>query len=87
MMTGLRTYRAMGKWSLVGRLAAIGAFAGFVAWALAFAAGPIFGVGRPSGIALLLAIPRGAIFGVVLALILRVYWNRPRGQDEPNEGP
>ena len=85
MMTGLRSYRAMGKWSLVVRLAALGAFAGFAAWTVVFVAHLLFDVGRPSGIALLLAIPRGAIFGVVLALILRVYWNRPRGQDEPKE--
>ena len=85
MMSGLRSYRRMGKWSLVVRFAAIGAFAGFAAWIVVFVAHLLFDVGRPSGIALLLAIPRGAIFGVVLALILRVYWNRTHGQDEPKK--
>jgi hypothetical protein len=85
MMTGLHVYRAMGTWSLVVRLAALGAFAGFAAWTVVFVAHLLFDVGRPSGIALLLAIPRGAIYAVVLGLILRVYWNRRHGQDEPKE--
>jgi len=75
-MAGLRAWQAMGKWSLVVRLAAVGALAGFAAWALVFVAHLLFEVSRPSTIALLLAIPRGAIFGTVLALILRAYWNR-----------
>ncbi len=75
-MGSLRSWNAMGLWSLVVRLAAVGAFAGFVSWALVFVVGPLFDIGRPSTIALLLAIPRGAVFGVLLALILRVYWNR-----------
>ena len=86
-MTSLRSWHRMGKWSLVVRLAALGAFAGFAAWTVVFVAHSLFDVGRPSGIALLLAIPRGAIFGAVLALVLRVCWNRPRGQDEPEERP
>jgi len=85
MMTSLRSWRAMGTWSLVLYLATVGAFAGLAAWAVIFIAHLLFDVARPSGIALLLAIPRGAIFGVVLGLILWVYWNRRHGQDEPEE--
>jgi len=75
-MTGLRSWQALGKWALVVRLAGLGAFAGFAAWAFVFAADLLFHTGRPSVTALLLAIPRGAIFGVVLALILGMFWNR-----------
>lgn len=84
-MTSLRSWRALGTWSLVLYLATVGAFAGFAAWAVIFVAHLLFDVGRPSGIALLLAIPRGAIYAVVLGLILRAYWNKPHGQDEPTE--
>ena len=85
MMTSLRSWRTMGRWSLVLYLATVGAFAGLAAWTVILVAHLLFDFGRPSGIALLLAIPRGAIFGVVLGLILRVYWNRPHGQDKPKE--
>ena len=70
-MTGLRSWQALGKWALVVRLAGLGAFAGFAAWAFVFAADLLFHTGRPSVTALLLAIP-----GVVLALILGMFWNR-----------
>ena len=76
MMSGMRSWHAMGKWSLVLRFAAMGASAGLVAWTVVFAAHLLFDVGRPSAVALLLAVPRGAIFGVVLGLILRAYWSR-----------
>ncbi len=75
-MNSLRSWNALGKWSLFARLAAVGAFAGFAAWALVWVLDLVFQLGRPSAMALALAIPRGAIFGVVLALVLRVYWNR-----------
>lgn len=85
MMTNLRSLRAMGTWSLVLRLATLGAFAGFAAWAVVWAAHLVFEFGRPSTIALVLAIPRGAIVGVVLALIVRAYWNRTHGQHDSKE--
>ncbi len=72
--------RAMSRWSLVVRLGIAGAFAGFAAWAVVLAAHILFGVSRPSGISLLLAIPRGALFGIILALILHAFWNRPSGR-------
>lgn len=74
-MTTLRSWDVGGRWSLVVRLAGIGAFAGLVSWGLAFAAHLWLDTPRPGGISLLLAIPRGALFGVVLALILRAYWH------------
>jgi hypothetical protein len=84
-MTNLRALRVMGRWSLAVRLGAVGALAGFAAWALILAAHQVFDVTRPSGIALLLAIVRGAAFGTILALVLWWYWNRPRGQRESKE--
>jgi membrane associated rhomboid family serine protease len=87
MMTSLRSWRTMGTWSLVLYLATVGAFAGLAAWTMAFAGHLLFDIGRPSGIALVLAIPRGAVFGVVLALILRVYWNRPHRNGGFDERP
>jgi hypothetical protein len=62
------------------RLATVGAFAGFAAWAVVWVTHLLFEIGRPNSIALILAIPRGAIFGTVLALILRACWSRSRGQ-------
>ena len=85
IMTTLRSWGAMGKWPFVLRLAAVGAFAGFAAWALAFALYLIFGSIKPSALALLLAVPRGALFGVVFALVLWLYWNRGRGRDDSTE--
>jgi len=75
-MNSLRSWKSRGTWSLVVRLAALGAFAGFASWALVWVLDLMFRFGRPSAMALVLAIPRGAVFGVVLALVLRVYWNR-----------
>ncbi len=84
-MTKLLSLRAMGRWSLVVRLGTLGAFAGFAAWTVVLVAHLFFDVSRPSGIALLLAILRGAIVGTILALALWSYWNRPRGQHESKE--
>ena len=75
-MTGRESWRALGKWALVVRLAGLGAFAGFAAWAFVFVADLLLETGRPSVTALLLAVPRGAIFGVILALILGMFWKR-----------
>jgi hypothetical protein len=75
-VTGLQSWQALGIWTLVLRLAAVGAFAGVAAWALVFAADLLLHTGRPDVRAFLLAVPRGAIFGVVLALILGLFWRR-----------
>jgi nitrate reductase gamma subunit len=82
MASNMKALRAMSRWSLVIRLGIAGAFAGFAAWAVVLAAHVFFGVSRPSGISLLLAIPRGALFGIILALILHGYWNRRSGRNE-----
>ncbi|MEK6254381.1 MAG: hypothetical protein N2B05_06795 [Gemmatimonadales bacterium] len=79
-MTGLSSWYALGKWSLVLRFAAVGAFAGLVSWVLAYALHLLFDISKPSVMALLLAVPRGAVFGVILALILWMYWSRTQGR-------
>jgi hypothetical protein len=84
-MTDLRALRVMGRWSLVVRIGTVGAFAGLAAWAMILAAHYVFDVTRPSGIALLLAIVRGAAFGTILAFVLWWYWNKPRGRRESKE--
>jgi hypothetical protein len=86
-LSTLRSWFAAGKWTLVVRLAAVGAFAGLAAWGVAYAAHPLFDASRPSTIGLLLAILRGAFFGVVLAWILHVYWTRRDGRDGRQEKP
>lgn len=85
-MTGLESWQAMGKWALVLRLAGVGAFAGFVAWVLGLAMNLLFHTGRPSLTGLLLAVPRGAIFGVILALILGLFWSRSGPEAGSGEG-
>jgi hypothetical protein len=86
MASNWSAIRVMSRWSLVLRLGMVGALAGIVAWAVVLAAHVLFGVSRPSWIALLLAIPRGAFLGIVLALILHAFWNRGSGRSEPKEG-
>lgn len=73
--------RSRSRSSLVAFLGLTGAAAGFVAWALVFALHLLFGVRRPGLVSLLLAIPRGALFGVLLALILHWYWHRDSGSN------
>ena len=68
--------RTASRSSLVMLFGLIGAVAGLAAWALVLAAGALFEFDRPGVVALLLAIPRGALFGVILALILHAYWRR-----------
>ena len=74
--------RAMSLSSIVVRLGLVGAIAGFVAWVVVFGMHVLFEVSRPSAMALLLAIPRGAVFGIILALILHGYWKRHPGKNE-----
>jgi len=74
--------RTMSRSSLIVRIGMVGAVAGLASWGLVLAAHGLFGFGRPSVTALLLAIPRGALFGVILALILHAYWRRHPGKDD-----
>ncbi len=76
MRTDWNKLRAMSRWDLVLRIGTAGAVAGLVAWLFALAAYSLFDATRPSGISLLLAVLRGALFGIIVALVLRAYWNR-----------
>jgi hypothetical protein len=78
----LRSWHAQGRWWFVARFAAIGALSGFAAWALIFGAHLLFGIPRPTGMALILAVPRGALFGAILALL--VDWRLSRRARTPS---
>jgi hypothetical protein len=85
MQTDLNAWRGLSRSALILRVGLIGAAAGFVAWAGMLVAHVLWEIGRPSGIALLLAIPRGALFGAILAVILHAYWKRQPGTNESKE--
>lgn len=74
--------RAMSLSSIVVRLGLVGTIAGLVAWVMFLGLHGLFEMPRPSGMALLLAIPRGAFFGMIFALILHAYWKRHFGKNE-----
>jgi hypothetical protein len=82
MRRDLNAMRAMSRLSLSARLGLVGAVAGFAAWVLVLVAHVLFDVDRPSGISLLLAIPRGALFAIILGLILHAYWRKNSGKSE-----
>ena len=75
-MNTLRSWYEKGKKGFLVQLALVGAIAGFAAWALAYVVLLLRGADGPTTTVLLGAILRGAFFGVVLGLILIVYWNR-----------
>ena len=77
-MNELREWHARGVRVLVGRLAAIGAVAGLAAWLLVWPVRALLGSGRPDALSLLLAVPRGALFGAILAFILSAWWRKDR---------
>ena len=78
----LKSWHAGGRWWFVPRFAAIGALAGVAAWALIFGAHLLFGMSQPTQRALILAVPRGALFGAMLALA--VDWRRTRRARTPS---
>ncbi len=80
MSTDLNTLRAMSLPRLVAYLAVVGCLAGLFAWMLVFGGHIVFEISRPTWTSLLLAIPRGGLFAVVLGLVLRWYWSRRRGK-------
>jgi len=82
MKTGWNSMRAMSLPALIVRLGLVGAFAGLVAWLTVLGLHLLFEVSRPSWVALLLAIPRGAVVGMILALVLHAYWKRHPGTGE-----
>lgn len=75
-MTGLRSWYALGKWPFILRFAGVGAFAGLASWLLAYALPLMFDISKPSVMALVWAVPRGALYGVILSLILWMLWSR-----------
>ena len=79
-MTNLSTFRTLRRWTLVVRFALVGFFAGFFAWVLVFGLRLLAGDGGPTITSLLWAMPRGALFGVILALILHAWWRRHPSQ-------
>ena len=73
-MAGLSKYRALSRWALVGRLALLGFVAGFIAWVLVFGLRTLAGDSGPTITSLLWAMPRGALFGAIFALVLHTWW-------------
>ena len=53
-----------------------------VAWLLVLAVRLLFEADGPSGLSLLLAIPRGALYAIILAVILHAYWKKHRGKSD-----
>lgn len=83
MRTDLGTLLRMPVPHLVAYLIATGALAGVFAWCLALVGHLAFETGRPSYLSLLLAIPRGSLFALIVGFALR-HWSRRRG-DAANE--
>ena len=82
MKTNWNALRALSLPALLVRFGLAGAVAGLVAWLAVLGLHLLFEVSRPSWLALLLAILRGAVFGLILALILHAYWKRQSGRGE-----
>lgn len=76
--------RALSLSALIVRLGLVGASAGVVAWLMALGLAPVLEVSRPSWADLLLAIPRGAVAGMIVALILHAYWKLHPDTGETN---
>ena len=79
-MAHLSTYRTLSRWALVARFALVGFFAGFFAWVLIFGLRLLSADNGPTITSLFWAMPRGALFGVILALILLAWWRRSSSQ-------
>ena len=75
-MATLRSWYALGRGAFLLRLAGVGALAGLAAWLLTYAIQLWVGAGPPTARALMWAIPRGAVVGVLLGLFLILYWRR-----------
>ena len=82
MKTNWNSMRARSLSALILRLGLVGAFSGLVAWLAVLGLHLLFEVSRPSWMALLLAIARGAVVGMILALVLHAYWKRHPGTGE-----
>ena len=75
----------MSRVSLVVYIGFVGAAAGIVAWGVVLVGHMLFKISKPSMLSLLLALPRGALFGIILALILHKYWVKHPCESEPQE--
>ena len=73
-MADLSTYRVLSRWALVARFALVGFIAGAVAWVLVLGVRLLAGDSGPTITSLFWAMPRGALFGAILALILHAWW-------------
>jgi hypothetical protein len=69
---------SLSRW--VAYLAVVGGLAGLFAWMLVFGGQIVHEISRPTWTSLLLAIPRGGLFAIILGLVLRWYWSRRRGR-------
>ena len=81
MKSGLEQMRAMSLPRFLGFMVLSGGFAGLFAWLLFFGGAMIFEIDKPTLTALMLAFPRGSLFGIILGLILGFYWNRHKDKD------
>jgi putative flippase GtrA len=79
MTTNWNSMREMSLSALIVRLGLVGALAGLVAWLTVLSLHLLSEGSRPSWVALLLAIPRGAVVGMILALVLHAYWKHHPG--------
>jgi len=64
---------------LAGYLIVVGALAGAFSWFLLLLGHFAFEIGRPTGPSLLLAIPRGSFFALLVGFGLRLFRRRVRG--------
>jgi len=78
MKTDLDAFRRMSVRSFIVYLIVVGAVSGVFAWCLVLAGHLAFDIDRPTGLALLLAIPRGSFYALIVGFGLRLWW-RVRG--------
>lgn len=78
MRSNLDALRRMSVPHLVGYLVVAGALAGVFAWCLVLVGHLAFDISRPTLLSLLLAIPRGSFFALLVGFGLRPWW-RVRG--------
>jgi hypothetical protein len=78
MNSEFRRLRAMSISQYLGYLVLVGGLSGLVAWVVVLGGHVVFGISKPTLLALLLAVPRGSLYAVILGLALRWYWNRSR---------
>ncbi len=79
-MASLSSYRTLSRWALVARCALWGFVAGLFAWVLVFGLHLLVDISKPTITSVLWAMPRGAMFGVILALIMHARWRHHPGQ-------